>query len=217
MQGLVTLGSEADCAAWAQCWGECLERWVHTNGWGWRIFLEGELGVGKTFFVQRLLRALGVRERVKSPSFGLLNTYPLGCGLVAHHFDFYRLHHPRDWLGAGLEPCFEGPDMVFVEWPQRAWLPAPDWHLHWSFQDAMDDCPVARPAPEREEFAQSLAQSLTQSLAQATPHNPLPDLMPREVRISAGPRLLGGALRGFEALLGLPRAVGSHAWQSGAT
>jgi tRNA threonylcarbamoyl adenosine modification protein YjeE len=209
MQGLVTLGSEADCAAWAQCWGQCLERWVRTNGWGWRVFLEGELGVGKTFFVQKLLHALGVPERVKSPSFNLLNTYPLKCGLVAHHFDFYRLTHPRDWLGSGLEPCFEGPDMVLVEWPQRAWLPAPDWHLHWSFQDTVDDFPAARPAPRCKDSARRFAQG--------APHNPLPGLMPRQVRISAGQRLLGGALNGFEALLELPRAMSSHPWQSGAT
>jgi len=205
MQGRVRLGSEADCAAWAHRWGQCLERWVRTNGWGWRVFLEGELGVGKTFFVQRLLRALGVQERVKSPSFGLLNSYPLGCGLVAHHFDFYRLTHPRDWLGSGLEPFFEGPDMVFVEWPQRAWLPAPDWRLQWSFQDAPDDVPGVRPVPEHKDSAQT------------APHTPLPGLISREVRISAGPRLLGDALRGFEALLEVPRAAGGHAWQSGAS
>lgn len=131
MPGLVVLHSESDCAAWAQSWAACLEGWIQATGWGPRIFLEGELGVGKTTFIRHLLRALGVQERVKSPSFGLLNSYPLACGVQAHHFDFYRLVHPRDWLGCGLESCFEGPDIVLAEWPQRAWLPAPDCYLEW--------------------------------------------------------------------------------------
>ncbi|NCZ60617.1 MAG: bifunctional alanine racemase/tRNA (adenosine(37)-N6)-threonylcarbamoyltransferase complex ATPase subunit type 1 TsaE, partial [Betaproteobacteria bacterium] len=42
----------------------------------WKLYLQGDLGVGKTSFVRSLLRALGVAERIKSPSFALMHSYP---------------------------------------------------------------------------------------------------------------------------------------------
>ena len=202
MQGLVLIRSEADCAAWARRWGLALEQWIRVRGWGWRIFLEGDLGAGKTFFVRHLLGGLGVRERVKSPSFSLLNSYPLACGVMAHHFDFYRLADPRDWLACGLEPCFEGPDVVLAEWPQRAWLPAPDWHLQWQSDDHAGQAaadPPGNSADHPESGADHPGSGTDPPGKNAKP----PALGPttRRVRVRAGPRFTDDELHTLHDLL----------------
>ena len=83
------------------------------------VYLYGDLGVGKTTFCRGVLRALGHADAVKSPTFGLLETYEPG-GLTVMHMDLYRLNGPAEMAGYGLLDCFNETAIVLLEWPERA-------------------------------------------------------------------------------------------------
>lgn len=84
------------------------------------IFLEGDLGAGKTAFVRGLARGLGAREdSVASPTFVIQTTYPCASGRFLHHADLYRL---ASELGAEDVGLFELPgerDILAIEWAAR--------------------------------------------------------------------------------------------------
>lgn len=81
--------------------------------------LQGELGAGKTTFVQGLARALGIRRPITSPTFTLASEY---CGdtLRLIHFDLYRLRSPDELLAMGFEDLLDEQALIAVEWPERA-------------------------------------------------------------------------------------------------
>lgn len=82
------------------------------------VMLSGELGAGKTTLVRGMLRGLGFEGRVKSPSYGLVESYEVD-GLDIHHLDLYRLGEPEELDFVGLEDLL-GPDSVLlIEWPER--------------------------------------------------------------------------------------------------
>ena len=91
------------------------------------IYLQGDLGAGKTTLVRAALRELGFRGPVKSPTYTLVELYELPR-LHLHHFDFYRFHDPREWIDAGFRETFDGRNVILVEWPEKAGdlLPPPD-------------------------------------------------------------------------------------------
>jgi len=91
------------------------------------IYLQGDLGAGKTTLVRAALRALGFRGPVKSPTYTLVEVYE-ASRLHLHHFDFYRFHDPREWIDAGFRETFDGRNVILVEWPEKAGdlLPPPD-------------------------------------------------------------------------------------------
>jgi tRNA threonylcarbamoyladenosine biosynthesis protein TsaE len=86
---------------------------------GLSIHLRGELGAGKTTLVRGILRALGHRGPVKSPTYTLVELYEVSR-LVLHHFDFYRFHEPREWSDAGFRESFNGRNVSLIEWPEKA-------------------------------------------------------------------------------------------------
>jgi tRNA threonylcarbamoyladenosine biosynthesis protein TsaE len=108
----------------------------HLRG-GLYVALRGELGTGKTAFARALLRALGHHGVVRSPTFTLLERYPL-AGLELLHLDLYRLADPREVEAIGVRECFAGDRLVLVEWPERAGdlLPAPDLELRFEYAAA---------------------------------------------------------------------------------
>lgn len=83
------------------------------------LSIKGELGSGKTVFVQGLALGLGVPEKVyvTSPSYTLINEYPGRCRLF--HADFYRLESFSDFDDLGLDEIMEGSGVVAIEWPER--------------------------------------------------------------------------------------------------
>jgi tRNA threonylcarbamoyladenosine biosynthesis protein TsaE len=82
------------------------------------VTLAGELGAGKTTLVRGLLRALGVTGPVRSPTYTLLESYPV-AGRTVHHFDWYRLGG-TDELGAlGFRDLGGDGAWLLVEWPER--------------------------------------------------------------------------------------------------
>jgi tRNA threonylcarbamoyladenosine biosynthesis protein TsaE len=100
-------------------------------GEGGVIHLHGDLGAGKTTFARALLRALGVGERVKSPTYSLIETYAVG-DLAVHHLDLYRIADPGELEWLGIADLAAGPHLILIEWPERAGdaAPAPDLTVH---------------------------------------------------------------------------------------
>ena len=87
---------------------------------GFNIRLEGNLGAGKTSLTRATLRALGITGRIKSPTFTLLETYPIDSDLEVFHFDFYRFETPEEFLDAGFRDNFAPAHITFCEWSEKA-------------------------------------------------------------------------------------------------
>jgi tRNA threonylcarbamoyladenosine biosynthesis protein TsaE len=83
------------------------------------IYLIGDLGAGKTTLVRGVLRALGYGEKVKSPTYTLIEPY-IVSRLHLYHFDFYRFTAPEEFLDAGLDEYYSGDGVCMVEWPDKA-------------------------------------------------------------------------------------------------
>jgi len=94
---------------------------------GLYVALSGDLGSGKTTLARGILRGLGYQQKVKSPTYTLVEHYN-PSKLNLYHFDFYRFNDPQEWLDAGFRDYFEPRNVCLVEWPERAGdlLPAPD-------------------------------------------------------------------------------------------
>ena len=84
------------------------------------VCLEGDLGAGKTTFVQGLSSALGLPGRVTSPTFCIVQEHgPVGGRLLVH-MDLYRLSSEDDVLAIGWEDYLSRGAVIAVEWPERA-------------------------------------------------------------------------------------------------
>lgn len=82
------------------------------------LCLEGDLGAGKTLFVQNLARTLGVEGEVTSPTFNLMNVYEGICRI--YHFDLYRLENETELEDIGFYEYTEEPEgIVVIEWPDK--------------------------------------------------------------------------------------------------
>ena len=98
------------------------------------IYLDGPLGAGKTSFARALLTALGVGERVKSPTYSLIEGY-VARDRPAWHLDLYRIADPGELEWLGLDSLADPSALVLVEWPERGAgaLPAADMELQLSY------------------------------------------------------------------------------------
>lgn len=122
--------------------GKMLGKALLNDGTGGVIYLQGELGAGKTALVRALLRSCGVEGRIKSPSYALLETYKVSS-LYFYHLDFYRFKNPQEWQEAGFRDLFHLNAVVLIEWPEKAedLLPQPDLNIHLIYEG---DARIAR-------------------------------------------------------------------------
>jgi tRNA threonylcarbamoyladenosine biosynthesis protein TsaE len=110
--------SEAELQAEGEALGRALSP-------GSVLRLEGDLGAGKTTFVQAIARGLGVAEGASSPSYALVHRYQGQRGPV-FHLDCYRLRSPDEAADLDWESLLREGDALLIEWPERAgsWVPS---------------------------------------------------------------------------------------------
>lgn len=86
------------------------------------IALSGDLGAGKTTFVQGFLRAAGIKSKITSPTFVLIKNYKLrttNYNLI-YHIDCYRIHKPKELISLGFKEIIKNPkNIILIEWPER--------------------------------------------------------------------------------------------------
>lgn len=83
-----------------------------------KFVFSGEIGAGKTTFIQALCRYLGVTSSVTSPTFALVNEYQSPTVGAIFHLDLYRLKDIKEAVDIGIEEILYGPEYCFIEWPE---------------------------------------------------------------------------------------------------
>ena len=124
------------------------------------ILLEGDLGAGKTTFSRALLTTLGVGERIKSPTYSLIESYRIG-DLQAHHLDLYRIAAADELEWLGLADLLDANSLLLIEWPERGSgaLPPADLILHFEHAGERRNIAVRAQSARGRECLRILASS----------------------------------------------------------
>jgi tRNA threonylcarbamoyladenosine biosynthesis protein TsaE len=84
------------------------------------LTFNGELGAGKTTFINAVCKILGVEETVTSPTYALIQEYATKDNKIIYHMDLYRIKNYEEALNAGIEDCLLSGELCMVEWPDKA-------------------------------------------------------------------------------------------------
>ena len=111
------------------------ERLGRAASGGGMVYLNGDLGAGKTTLVRGMLRGMGHRGPVRSPTFTLVEPYICGAQRVTH-LDLYRLADPEELEYIGVRDYLEPGVLCLVEWPERGagYLPSADLSIDIAFE-----------------------------------------------------------------------------------
>ena len=104
----IDLPTEQASEQWARRLAECLT-----------LTFSGDIGAGKTTLIRATLRALGITSPIKSPTFSLVESYPVDR-MRLHHFDLYRIHVASELEYIGFRDYFTSNAVCCIEWPERA-------------------------------------------------------------------------------------------------
>lgn len=134
------LKSEADTRSLAQQLSTALSNQTQPEHSCCVIYLHGDLGAGKTTFSRHLIQALGHEGSVKSPTYTLIEPYPLAWGAV-YHLDLYRLSDPQELDFMGISDVFASARLCLIEWPSKGdgYLQQADMELHCKLVDEYDE------------------------------------------------------------------------------
>ncbi|WP_044409037.1 tRNA (adenosine(37)-N6)-threonylcarbamoyltransferase complex ATPase subunit type 1 TsaE [Thiomicrospira microaerophila] len=91
------------------------------------VYLQGNLGMGKTCLSRAFIQTFLPNQRVKSPTYTLIEAYP-AQGVTIYHLDLYRLAEPEELAYLGVRDLLSAPHLLLVEWPNKAqgFLPSAD-------------------------------------------------------------------------------------------
>ena len=98
------------------------------------ITFSGELGAGKTTFINAVCKELGVDETVTSPTYAIIQEYRFGDENIIYHIDLYRIKSIEEAMEAGVEDCIGSSELCMVEWPEKAILLFSNDTVHASLQ-----------------------------------------------------------------------------------
>ncbi len=82
------------------------------------ILFHGEMGIGKTTLISAIVKELGYKNDVSSPTFSIVNEYEVTDGLV-YHFDFFRVNDESEAFDIGFEDYLYSGNWCFIEWPDK--------------------------------------------------------------------------------------------------
>jgi tRNA threonylcarbamoyladenosine biosynthesis protein TsaE len=83
------------------------------------IAFDGQMGAGKTTFIQNILRAMGIENTHGSPTYSIVNEYKSPFYGSVFHFDLYRLNSEEEAFDIGIEEMIYGGGICFIEWPDK--------------------------------------------------------------------------------------------------
>lgn len=94
---------------------------------GYKIFtFTGDLGTGKTTFIDAVCKEIGVAEAVTSPTYSVIQEYEASDKKIIYHIDFYRLNSFQEAIDAGVEECILSGEFCMIEWPSKIANMLPD-------------------------------------------------------------------------------------------
>lgn len=100
---------------------------------------KGDLGAGKTTFINALCKELGVQETVTSPTYSIIQEYTASNKKIIYHIDLYRIKNKEEAIEAGIEDCIYSNEICMVEWPEKAPLIFPGETVFTTFE-TLSEC-----------------------------------------------------------------------------